>query len=56
MPDTKSGREKKGLNKEKQLTEELYEQELFVLEDEDEESLEFTDTSGEFLADELPDE
>jgi hypothetical protein len=55
MPDTKSGREKKGLNKEKQLTEELYEKELSVLDEEDV-PLEFTDASGEFIADELPDE
>ncbi|SEK27549.1 hypothetical protein [Haloferax larsenii] len=57
MPDTKSGREKKGLNKQSQLTERLYEQELSVLdgdEEEDEPSLE--DTSGEFIADELPEE
>lgn len=56
MPDTKSGREKKGLNKEKQLTEELYEQELSALDDEDRTPPEFTDASGEFLADELPEE
>jgi hypothetical protein len=56
MPDTKSGREKKGLNKEQQLTEELYEQELSVLDDEDRDPPEFADTSGEFIADELPEE
>jgi len=56
MPDTKSGREQKGLNEEQQLTEELYEQELTALDEEDDESLDFTDASGEFLADELPEE
>ncbi|WP_191965802.1 MULTISPECIES: hypothetical protein [Haloferax] len=55
MPDTKSGREKKGLNKRTQLTERLYEQELEVLDGEDDEPS-LDDISGEFIADELPDE
>ncbi|ELZ94819.1 hypothetical protein C440_07082 [Haloferax mucosum ATCC BAA-1512] len=55
MPDTKSGREKKGLNKRTQLTERLYEQELEVLDEEDDEPM-LDETSGEFLADELPED
>jgi hypothetical protein len=56
MPDTKSGREKKGLNKQKQLARELYEKELSALEEERDLPFEFTDQSGEFIADELPEE
>ncbi|AKU06593.1 MULTISPECIES: hypothetical protein [Haloferax] len=59
MPDTKTGREKKGLNKRTQLTERLYERELSVLdEDDDEPPLDAArdETDGEFLADELPDD
>ncbi|WP_396610725.1 hypothetical protein ACH9L7_10865 [Haloferax sp. S1W] len=56
MPDTKSGREKKGLNKQFQLTERLYERELSVLEGEEEEEPSLEDASGEFLAEELPED
>ncbi|WP_411965326.1 hypothetical protein [Haloferax sp. YSMS24] len=55
MPDTKSGREKKGLNKRSQLTERLYERELAVLDGEDDEP-ELEEFEGEFIAEELPDE
>lgn len=57
MPDTKSGREKKGLNKQAQLDASLYEQELEVLDDEtDEPRLDELGGSGEFIADELPED
>ena len=49
MPDTKSGREKKGLNKEKQLTEELYEQEMTALDGADV-ALCATKTNGEAVS------
>jgi hypothetical protein len=55
MPDTKTGREKKGLNKQHQLSERLTERELRAL-DRDDEPPRWTDADGEFLADELPDE
>ncbi|MFC7204629.1 hypothetical protein ACFQJC_14005 [Haloferax namakaokahaiae] len=55
MPDTKSGREKKGLNKQAQLDATLYEQELEVLDGESDEPP-LDDTSGEFIADELPED
>ena len=55
MPDTKSGREKKGLNKQDQLHTQLYERELEVLDEEDDEPS-LDDLSGEFIADELPED
>ncbi|CQR51096.1 MULTISPECIES: hypothetical protein [Haloferax] len=59
MPDTKTGREKKGLNKRTQLTERLYERELSVLDENDDEpplDAANDDAEGEFLADELPED
>ncbi|WP_410765707.1 hypothetical protein [Haloferax sp. DFSO60] len=55
MPDTKSGREKKGLNKQAQLDATLYEQELEVLDGESNEPP-LDELGGEFIADELPDD
>jgi hypothetical protein len=55
MPDTKSGREKKGLNKRNQLDEHLAERELRSLDREDEPPR-WDAVSGEFVADELPDD
>lgn len=54
MPDTKSGREKKGKNKESQLVQRLYRQELQAIEQNEGEPDPRLD--GEFLADELPDD
>ena len=53
MPDTKSGREKKGLNKLNQLDERLNERELRTL-DRDDEPPRWADVDGEFIADETP--
>jgi hypothetical protein len=55
MPDTKSGREKKGKNKRAQLRERLYDQELETL-DGEEELPELTGDGSEFLAEEPPEE
>lgn len=41
MPDTKSGRERKGVNKRAQLREQLYGKELERLDDDEEELPEF---------------
>lgn len=54
MPDTKSGREKKGKNKRSQLVRRLYRQELREMERENDELHFEPETDGEFLADELP--
>ena len=56
MPDTKSGREKKGLDKERQLTEHLYERELDVLGEPGDEPPRFEGLDGEFIAEEFPDD
>lgn len=57
MPDTKSGRERKGRNKAAQLREALYERELTSFEDDDDlVFLEDAGDSGEFIASELPDD
>jgi hypothetical protein len=53
MPDTKSGREKKGLNKRNQLDERLTRKELRTL-DRDDEPSRWDGVDGEFVADELP--
>jgi hypothetical protein len=56
MPDTKSGRERKGRNKRNQLQEELYDEEIEALES-DEDLPPFEPSSDRpFVADELPDE
>ena len=55
MPDTKSGREKKGLNKRHQLLTTVTERELRAL-DRDDEPPRWAAVDGEFVADELPDE
>ncbi|MGQ4554564.1 hypothetical protein [Halobellus sp. GM3] len=56
MPDTKSGRERKGRNKRTQLQERLYEEEIEAV-DTDEELPSFEPSSDRpFVADELPDE
>jgi hypothetical protein len=55
MPDTKSGREKKGLNKLTQLDEHLNQRELRAL-DRDDEPPRWEDVDGDFVADELPDD
>ena len=55
MPDTKSGREKKGLNKLNQLDERLNERELRTL-DRDDEPPRWEDVGGDFIADDLPDD
>jgi hypothetical protein len=55
MPDTKSGREKKGRNKRIQLDEHLTERELRTLDREDEPAR-WEGIGGEFVADELPDD
>lgn len=55
MPDTKSGREKKGKNKKSQLVQRLYRRELRALE-RDETEPDLQRTNGEFLADELPED
>jgi hypothetical protein len=55
MPDTKSGREKKGLNKRTQLDERLNRRELRTL-DRDDEPSRWDGVDGEFVADELPDD
>ncbi|MDQ2053016.1 MULTISPECIES: hypothetical protein [Halobellus] len=55
MPDTKSGRERKGRNKRNQLQEELYDEEIEALET-DEDLPPFEPSSDRpFVADELPD-
>ena len=54
MPDTKSGREKKGLNKLNQLYERLNERELRTL-DRDDEPPRWDGIDGEFIAEEIPD-
>ena len=56
MPDTKSGREKKGKNKRSQLVRRLYRRELREMERENDEPDQKAETNGEFLADELPDD
>jgi hypothetical protein len=55
MPDTKSGREKKGLNKLNQLHERLNKRELRTL-DRDDEPPRWEDVDGDFIADDLPDD
>ncbi|MFB6123053.1 MAG: hypothetical protein ABEJ78_06315 [Haloferacaceae archaeon] len=55
MPDTKSGREKKGENKRAQMRERLYDRELETL-DGEEELPDLTDEESEFLADVPPEE
>lgn len=55
MPDTKSGREKKGQNKRSQLSERLNERELRTL-DRDDEPPRWEGVDGDFLADVLPDD
>ena len=55
MPDTKSGREKKGLNKQHQLSEHLNEREVRTLE-RDDEPPRWDGVEGDFLAEELPEE
>jgi len=55
MPDTKTGREKKGQNKRSQLTDHLVDRELAALDGEDEPPEPET-AEGEFLAEELPDD
>lgn len=55
MPDTKSGREKKGLNKLNQLDERLNERELRTL-DRDDEPPRWEGIDGEFIADDTPDD
>lgn len=54
MPDTKSGRERKGRNKRRQLENHLTRRELNTL-GEDDELPPLDGADGEFLADELPD-
>jgi hypothetical protein len=54
MPDTKTGREKKGLNKQHQLAERLNERELRTL-GRDDEPPRWAGVDGEFVADEIPD-
>jgi hypothetical protein len=57
MPDTKSGREKKGRNKRHQLSEILTEQERRAHDEEhDDEPPRWAGVVGEFVADELPEE
>ncbi|MFB6156118.1 MAG: hypothetical protein ABEJ22_09500 [Haloferacaceae archaeon] len=57
MPDTKSGRERNGRNKRRQLTESLYHREIeAVSSDEDLPDLGEEEADGELLADELPEE
>lgn len=51
MPDTKSGRERKGRNKRSQLEERLYSRELETL-DRDEDLPEFDGSGSDLLADE----
>ena len=54
MPDTKSGRERKGRNKRNQLRQDLYDAELDALDD-DEDLPPFEPSQDRpFLADELP--
>jgi hypothetical protein len=55
MPDTKSGRERKGRNKRRQLRQELYDAELDTLDDDDDLPPFEPDGDRPFLADELPD-
>ncbi|WP_336021884.1 hypothetical protein [Halobellus salinisoli] len=56
MPDTKTGRERKGRNKRNQLQEDLYEEEMEAL-DTDEELPQFEPSRERpFVADELPEE
>ena len=55
MPDTKSGRERKGRNKRSQLRQKLYDAELNVLDDDDDLPPFEPDGDRPFLADELPD-
>lgn len=56
MPDTKSGRERKGRNKRSQLQERLYEREMQALDADEELPPLDVDSEGRLLADELPDE
>ena len=57
MPDTKSGREKKGKNKRAQLTERLAKRDREMVDGEtDEEPPVFDDEDADLLADELPEE
>lgn len=56
MPDTKSGRERKGKNKRTQLQEELYEEEIDALETDEELPPFEPSRSRPFVAEELPDE
>jgi hypothetical protein len=55
MPDTKSGRERNGRNKRRQLLERLNRREIETLEADDD-LPSFEEAEGAFLADELPDE
>jgi hypothetical protein len=54
MPDTKSGRERKGRNKRHQLQEELYEAEVEAINDEAELPPFEPSRDRPFVADELP--
>ncbi|MFC6874397.1 hypothetical protein [Halobellus marinus] len=56
MPDTKSGRERKGRNKRSQLQERLYEEEKEAVEADDELPPFEPSEDRPFVADELPDE
>jgi hypothetical protein len=57
MPDTKSGRERKGRNKRRQLTERLYRRELDALERDEEPDLTGeTVSADDLLADEPSEE
>ena len=56
MPDTKTGREKKGKNKRAQLRMHLAEQELESLDAEEEPTVYAADGDEELLAEELPDD
>ena len=56
MPDTKTGREKKGKNKRAQLRMHLAEQELESLDGEEEPAVYTADGDEELLAEELPDD
>ena len=53
MPDTKTGRERKGRNKRSQLEDHLASQEIETMDD-DEDLPSFDGADGEFIADELP--
>ncbi|MFC6724749.1 hypothetical protein ACFQE1_10265 [Halobium palmae] len=51
MPDTKNGRERKGLDKEAQLERRLNEREIRTLDREDDEPERFDGVDGELLVD-----